>query len=80
MSVNDINTCILHVAQYITFHQKIFVTATLIAEASLKSFYSRLGFNIIKDFLTSPNFEEARKQFHYESGKSRALQKQTIGL
>ena len=46
----------------------------------MKSFYPRLVFKVIKDFSTSPNFEEARKQFHYESGKSRALQKQTIGL
>ena len=27
-----------------------------------------------------PNFEEACKKFHYESGKSKADQKKTIGL
>ena len=53
---------------------------TLIANASLKSFYSRLGFKVIKDFATSPNLEEARKRFYYESGKSKADQKKTIGL
>ena len=46
----------------------------------LKSFYSRLGFKVIKDLKTSPNFEEACTQFHYESGKSKADQKKTIGL
>ena len=80
MRVNGITTFPFHVAQCITFRQTKFVTATLIAEASLKSFYSKLGFKVIKDFATSPNFEEARKQFHYESGKSRSLQKPTIGL
>ena len=57
-----------------------FVTATLISEARLNSLYSRLGFNIIKDFAASPNFEEAREWFHCESRKSKELQKQTIGL
>ena len=46
----------------------------------MKSFYSSLGFKVIKDFATSPNFEEARKRFHYESVKSKALYKQKIGL
>ena len=46
----------------------------------MKSFYSRLGFKVIKDLANSPNFEEARKRFHYESGKSKADQKKTIGL
>ena len=46
----------------------------------MKSFYSRLGFKVIKDFANSPNFDEARKKFHYESGKSKADQKKTIGL
>ena len=27
-----------------------------------------------------PNFEEAHKRFNHESGKSKALQKKTIGL
>ena len=46
-----------------------FVTETLIAETQLKSLYSRLGFKGIKEFVTSTSFEEAHKQFHYESGK-----------
>ena len=58
----------------------IFFTATIIAEALLKSFYSRKGFKVIKYSATSPNFEEAHKKFHYESGKSKSLQNQTIGL
>ena len=74
-----ITAFIFHVAQFITFHQTKNFTATLIAKASLKAFYSRLGFKVIKDFETSPNLKEARKRFHCESGKSRELQKQTIG-
>ena len=35
---------------------------------------------VIKDFATSTNFEAARRQFHYEKGKSKADMKQTIGL
>ena len=46
----------------------------------MKLFYSRLGLKVIKDFTAPPNFEEARKQFNYESRKSKALQKKTIGL
>ena len=76
MKGNGITTSLLHVSQCITFNQKEFVTETLIYEASLKSLYSRLGFKVIKYLATSPNFEEYRKQFHYESGKYKALQKQ----
>ena len=66
---NSITNFILHVAQYITFNQTIFVTATLIAVDRLKSLYSRLGFKAIKDFTTSPKPKETCKQFHYDSGK-----------
>ena len=62
------------------FPSKKIVTATLIDEALLNSFYSRLGFNSIKYFAASHNSKEDRKQFHCESGKSRALQNQTIVL
>ena len=55
-------------------------TSTLISEARLKLLYSRLGVKVVKDSVTSPDFEKARKWFHYESGKSKVLQKQTIGL
>ena len=80
MRVNGITTFLLHVAQCITFLQTKFVTATIIAEALLKSFYPRLGFKVIKYLATSHNFEEAHKRFHYESGKYKVFQKQTIGL
>ena len=80
MKGNGIITFILHVAQCITFRQTKFVTATIISEASLKSFYSRLGFKIMKYFAKPPNFKEAHKQIWYEWGKSKAFQKQTIGL
>ena len=73
MRVNDITTFLLHVAQCITFCQTIMVTATLIAEVLLNSFYSGLGFKIIKYFATSPIFEEDRKSFNYKSGESKAL-------
>ena len=62
MRGNGITTFILYVAQYITYRQ--FLTATLIDQAFLKPFYSRLGFKVIKDFATSPNFEETCKQFN----------------
>ena len=35
---------------------------------------------VIKDFATSTNFEEACSQFCYETRKSKAEQKKTIGL
>ena len=63
---NGITTFLLHVAQYITLRQTNIVTATNIAEELLKSFYSSLGFKVIKDFVTSPHLEESRKQFNYE--------------
>ena len=78
MRGNGITTFLLHVTQCITFNQTKFVTATLIVETSLKSLYSSLGFNIIKAFATSPNFEKSCKRFHYESGKSEALQKKEL--
>ena len=46
----------------------------------MKSLYSKLGFKVIKDFATFPNYKNACKQFNYESGKSNALQRKTVGL
>ena len=69
MRGNGITTFILHVDQCIIFNQTNCVKTTLISNASLKSFYSRLGFKVIKAFANSPNFEEACKRFHYEPGK-----------
>ena len=69
---NGITTFLLHVAQCINSNKKYRVKTILIADASLKSFYSRLGFTVIKDFATSTNFEKALRQFHYERGKSKA--------
>ena len=77
---NGITTFLLHFAQCIMFNKKNCVKTILIANASLKSFYSRSGFTVIKDFATSTNFEVARSRFHYEKGKSKAEQKKTIGL
>ena len=67
MRVNGITKFILHVAQCINFCQENIVTTTLIAKESLKSFYSRLGFKFFFDLATSTHFEEACKQFNYES-------------
>ena len=64
----------------VIFRQTSLVTETIISKESLKSFYSRLCFKVLKYFAASPNFEEARKRFDYESGKSKELQKKTIGL
>ena len=77
---NGITTFLLHLAQCIIFNLTNYVKKILIANASLKTFYSRLGFSVIKDFVTSTTYEAARRQFHYETGKSKADQKQTIGL
>ena len=46
----------------------------------MKSFYSKLGFRVIKYFAAYPDFGEACKQFRCKSGKSRSLQKQAICL
>ena len=51
------------------------VKAILIDDASLKSFYSSLGFTVIKDFATSTTFEAARRQFHYDTGNSKSNKK-----
>ena len=78
--LNGITTFILHVAPCIIFNRKNRLKKTLIADALLKSFYSRLSFKVIKNFANSPNFEKACKRFHYESGKCKKYQKKTIGL
>ena len=77
---NGITKFILHVAQCIIFNQTNSVKTTLIANASLKSFYSRLGFKVVKDFANYPNFEETCKRFHYELVKSKADQKKNYWL
>ena len=53
---NGITTFLFHVAQCILFCLTNCVKKILIANASLKSFYSRLGFTVIKDFATSTTF------------------------
>ena len=78
MRGNFITTFLLHVAQCIIFNQTNRVKTILISDALLKSFYSRLVFKVIKDFATSTNFEKARRQFHYETGKSKADQKKLL--
>ena len=75
MRGNCITTFLLHFFQCITFHLKKGVTETLIYEALLKSFYSRLSFKVFRDFATYPNFEFSCERFHYKSRKSEALQK-----
>ena len=70
----------MQVAQCIIFNQTNRVKTIIIADASLKSFYLRLGFKVIKDFATSTNFEEACSRFHYATGKSKADQNKAIGL
>ena len=75
-----ITTYIFHVAQCILLYLTNYVKKILISNASLKKFYSRLGFTVIKDFVTSTTFKADRSLFHYKNGKSKAEQKQTIGL
>ena len=75
-----ITTFLFHVAQCIILNLTNHVKTILIDNASLKTFYSRLGFTVIKDFVTSTTFEAARSWYNYETGKSKADQKKTIGL
>ena len=70
--VNGITKFLFHVAQCIIFCLTTSLKTILIANSSLKSFYSRLGFTVIKDFATSTTFEAASSHFHYEKGKSKA--------
>ena len=77
---NGITTFLFHFAQCIIFNLTNCVKTILIANASLKPFYSRLGFTVIRDFVTSTNFEAACSRFHYDKGKYKAEQKQTIVL
>ena len=77
---NSITTFLFHVLQCIILCLTNCVKTIIIANVSLKSFYSRLGFTVIKDFVTSTTFEAARSRFNYEKGKSKAEQKKTIGL
>ena len=76
---NGITTFLFHVTQCIIFNLTNHVKTILIPNVSLKTFYSRLGFTVIKDFVTSTTFEAACSQFHYETGKFKADQKKTIG-
>ena len=57
---NGITTFIFHVAQCIIFKLTTQMKTILIANVSLKTFYSRLGFFIIKDFATSNLVEVAK--------------------
>ena len=68
---NGINTFLFHAAQCIIFNLTNQVKTILIANVSLKTFYSRSGFSVIKDFSTSTTFEAACRQFHYDTGKSK---------
>ena len=77
---NGITIFLFHVTQCIIFNLTYQVKTILIADVSLKTFYSRLGFSVIKDFAASTNFEAARRQFHYDTGKSKEDEIKTIGL
>ena len=77
---NGITTFLFHVAQCIIFNKIKNVKTILLANVSLKTFYSRLDFLVIKDFVTSTTFEAVHRRFHYETGKSKADQTKTIGL
>ena len=53
---NGITTFLFHVAQCIIFNLKTQVKTILIANVSLKKFYSSLGFFVIEDFAISTIF------------------------
>ena len=77
---NGITKFLFHVAQCIISNLTNHVKTILIANVLLKTFYSRLGFTVIKDFMNSNTFEAAHRRFHYKIGKYKADQKKTIGL
>ena len=77
---NGITTFIFHVAQCIIFNLTNHVKTIFISNASLKSFYSKLGFTVMNYFVSSTTFEGACRQFHYETGKYKSDQTKTIGL
>ena len=77
---NGITTFLFHVSQCIIFNLTNQVKTILIANVSLKKFYSRLGFLVIKDFATYTTFEAARSRSHYDTGKSKEYEIKTIGL
>ena len=77
---NGITTFLFHVSQCIIFNLTNHIKKILIANTSLKSFYSRLGFTVIKDFATSTTFEAAHRSFHYDTGKYEEDEIKTIGL
>ena len=77
---NGITTFLFHVSQCIIFNIINQVKTILIANVSLKTFYSRLGFSVIKDVATSTTSEAAMRQFHYETGKSKEDEIKPIGL
>ena len=56
MRLNGITTFLLHISLCIIFNQIDCVKTKLIFNVSLRSFYSRLGFKVIKYFAASPNF------------------------
>ena len=76
---NGITTFLFYVAQCIIFNLTNRVKTILIANASLKKFYSRLGLSVIKDFGTSTTFEAACRRFHYYTGQSKEDEIRTIG-
>ena len=77
---NGITTFLFHFAQCNIFNLTNHVKTILIANVSLKTFYSRLGFSVIKDFATYTTFEAACRKFHYDTGKSKEDDIKTISL
>ena len=69
---NGITKFLFHVAQCIILNLTNQVKTILIANVSLKTFYSRLVFLVIKYFATSTTFEAAHRKFHYDTGKSKS--------
>ena len=62
--VNGITTFIFHVAQCIILNLTNQVRTIFIANVSLKTFYSRLGFSVIKSSASRFKFSRSRKIFN----------------
>ena len=77
---NGNTTFLFHVDQCIIFNLTNQVKTIRIANVLLKKFYSRLGFSVLKYFVTSTTFEAARRRFHYDTRKSKEDEINTIGL
>ena len=78
ISGNGITTFLFHVAQCIIFNITDHVKTILIADVSLKTFYSRLGFSVIIDFVTYTTFKWLAGDFIMRQENLRQIRKKLL--